>query len=115
MNPRLGNAINRNGYFKRQRPEIAAANESYKNIGKGELEKIINKLDVKKASQEDKTTNQIIKLTYNRTKSLLLKLFSSSLYHRYYPKAQIRMLYKLGKPFEGLKESLKFCRIVHSA
>ena len=53
--------------------DIAATNESHKNIEKEELEKTINRLDVKKACREDNITDQIIKPTYNGIKSFLLK------------------------------------------
>ena len=75
-------------------------NENYKSIEKEELEKIIKKLDIKKACGEDNITNKMFKLTFNGTKKFLLKLFNSSLYHGYYPKvfkkSQITML--LHKP-----------------
>lgn len=49
--------------------DIAATYKSHNNIDKEELEKIINKLDIKMACKKDKITNKIITLTYNDTKS----------------------------------------------
>ena len=65
--------------------EMIGINENHKNIKKEELENIIKKLDVEKECGEDKTTNKMIKLTFNGTKQFLLKLFNRSLYHGYYP------------------------------
>ena len=65
--------------------EMIGINENHKNIKKEELENIIKKLDVKKECGEDKTTNKMIKLTFNGTKQFLLKLLNRSLYHGYYP------------------------------
>ena len=82
--------------------ETIKVNENHKNIKIDELASTVKKLDIKKACGEDKITNKLIKLTYDSTKDFILKLFNSSLYHRYYPKvfkkSQITMLHKPGKP-----------------
>ena len=82
--------------------ETIKVNENHKDIKIDELASTVKKLDIKKACGEDKITNKLIKLTYDSTKDFILKLFNSSLYHRYYPKvfkkSQITMLHKPGKP-----------------